>query len=162
MIVITGASGFMGRHLFDELTALNTLVKGYSRTNNQFLLVKNYSDIIVDEPSTLIHLAQTSTINSHIDVDFEITELRKLLEKKWEKIIYLSSASLYGVSRLCSHKVTSPLVIENDYQRVKAASEEMVKSLKGIIFRATNVYGVNMNNKTIIKDIHSQLGKKMS
>jgi nucleoside-diphosphate-sugar epimerase len=67
MIVITGASGFIGRHLFHELTALNTLVKGFSRTNKQFLLVKNYSDIIVDEPSILIHLAQTSAINSHID-----------------------------------------------------------------------------------------------
>jgi UDP-glucose 4-epimerase len=61
---------------------------------------------------------------------------------------------------LCSHKVTSPLIIENDYQKVKAASEEMVNGLKGIIFRVTNVYGVNMNNKTIIKDIHSQLGRK--
>jgi nucleoside-diphosphate-sugar epimerase len=157
MIIITGASGFIGQHLFNHFTSLNIPVIGFSRTNSKFSLVEKYSDIYIDRPSTLIHLAQTASTNGLIDVDFEINDFRNLLKNRWKKVIYFSSATLYGSTKTNRHQTSSELSFETDYKKVKLASEDMVNKINGIVFRLTNAYGCGMSAKTVLGDIFSQL-----
>ena len=156
-IIVTGASGFVGRALISQLLKNGFPVSGLSRRKmSGFVTVANYSDVPVPNGAVLVHLAQGSdTSGSFGDEDVELC--RKLSKRPWRHIVYASSAIVYGDAkeyRRCPEEMVSA---SNDYARVKLACEEIVSSVGGTCLRLTNLYGPGMSANTVISDVLRQI-----
>jgi len=143
MILITGATGFVGKHLLKRLskTKVRCLVrKNVDCGKNVELFRGDLIDACSLEEatknvSTVVHLA--AIINSNKKEEFETVNVegtKNLLaackKNKVNKFVYISSCDVI-------------LRNKHDYAYSKLAAEELVKSsgLKYIILRPTVIYG---------------------
>jgi len=154
MILITGASGFIGSHLAEELSKrekkIRLLVRGDNLGNiNEFSdEVKKKIEIVngdlLDKSSLLksldgvdkvFHLAaigRPMNIPKHVyfDVNFEGTKnlFEACKEKKIKKIIHISTISVFGFSRdRTALDEASPKLPVSDYGESKKRGEEFAK-----------------------------------
>lgn len=162
-IVVTGSRGFIGAEIVSKLQQQKDYeVISVSRSaSEEFFKVKNYSDSPGGD--VLLHLGensnQSSVTNGGIDYkDSALQILGSLLDKKYQKVIYASSAILYGDKSNHKHSTGDELVISNLYGELKKESEDLVLGTNGgIVVRLSNVYGPRMSKMTIISQILSQL-----
>ena len=84
----------------------------------------------------------------------------KYLTKKFSKIIYFSSSSVYGYrnDRPCNE--LSKVYKSDFYNKNKLNIEKHIIKNNGIVIRLSNVLGKNMINKNIVNDIIKQMNKK--
>ena len=168
-IHITGASGFIGLELFNYLKKRKYKVFGYSRRKRINLInVDSYSNIRGNKKDILIHLAQFSNTKKKItkkEIMKNLNISKNLVKKNWKHIIYISSTNIYGSSTK-KKKESEKLKIDffkknNDsYSLIKAESEKIFLDKRSSILRLSNVYGKNMNNKSLFMDVIQQLNKK--
>ena len=143
-ISILGASGFIGTALYKFLEKKRIKVKGYSRKKKEsFIKVGDYKDINANK-SILIYLCQSNS-NKIINVNNEINNLKKIIGKNWEHIIYVSS---YLVKKK-----------NNKYTFLKKESEKLLKN-KATILRISNIIGTGMSNKNILSKIIFEIKKR--
>jgi UDP-glucose 4-epimerase len=156
-IVVTGASGFVGRALMSHICKLGIPVQGLSRKNiNGLTTVFNYADLFVPEDAILVHLAQSSNTSSLFDS--EAVELcRMLSKKKWKHIIYASSAVVYGDAKDYPRSPDEVIAATSDYMRVKLACEQIFSNVGGTSLRFANLYGHGMSENTVLFDILKQV-----
>ena len=162
-IVITGASGFIGGHLIEHLSRIaNTEIVPLTRRGiSKLVQVSNYAD--APDGDVLIHLAEDNNLesvaNRGLTYELEgLSTLRVLLAKKYGRIIYTSSSTLYGDKSVIPHGTEDDIFVNNPYTRIKSLSESAVlENPNGMVVRLANVYGPLMSTNNVMSQILKQI-----
>lgn len=162
-VAVTGASGMLGSAVCEKLRNIGMNTIPISRTpRSGFHGVDNYANS--PDCDVLIHLAESSDrywVNQNI-LEYEpraLENVNKLVSRKYKKIVYASSALLYGDSSTKKCAVGDQIYANDGYTRVKKKLEEIVIDNGGIALRLTNVYGARMSPNNVISSILVQLIK---
>lgn len=162
-VVITGASGFIGGHLKKKLEKIPGIqVVGVSRRDVRGLTrVSSYLDS--PEADLLIHLAGNNINSGSIKKELfdhysrQLSELKEL-STKYSRVIFASSAALYGDTLPKRYKTQDRLILGSEYTYFKWASEMvLLEHPNSIILRLSNVYGAGMSEKNVISSIVHKL-----
>lgn len=160
-IVVTGATGFLGRILMRKLAHDGVEVVGVSRHRSPGLVqVASYAD--APGGDVLVHLAEASDrgwveANKTCYEQTAFKTLGSLLEKGFDRVVYPSSAVLYGDQRKTLRCVEEPVHIVDTYTRLKYASEQAVLKKKGVVARLVNLYGPGMSRENVLSAILKQI-----
>ena len=162
-IVITGASGFIGGHLIEHLSRIaNTEIVPLTRRGiSKLVQVSNYAD--APDGDVLIHLAEDNNLesvaNRGLTYEHEgLSTLRVLLAKKYGRIIYTSSSTLYGDKSVIPHGTEDDIFVNNPYTRIKSLSESAIlENPNGMVVRLANVYGPLMSTNNVMSQILKQI-----
>lgn len=160
-VIVTGASGFLGRFITNGLAKTGASFLRVSRQHAPgFLRINSYAD--TPSGDVLIHLAennnraQVNKLSAEYEREIACT-LRVLLGKGYKKVVYASSSVVYG-DNVCTPRIESETVSDIDtYTRVKVESEQRVLSSGGVVARLANIYGPEMPKKNVLSQILDQL-----
>lgn len=165
-VVITGASGFLGKHVL-RLLLEKPHVETIAVTRREipgFLKVSDYAESPAGD--VLIHLAedgdraQVANLGKVYEESVQAT-LRALLAKGFQRIVYASSAVLYGDSNTQAHSPGSTIKIIDAYTRIKRKSEmKVLESPAGVVVRLANLYGIGMSQNNVMSAILRQIPGK--
>jgi len=186
-LLITGATGFVGPYLVEELHEKNARIKVLSLNKSQ----NRFDDAIIQiggniiDPGSLqnvmkdvdivFHLAAISNVNyaiAHPRETFETnaTGTLNLLEEARKndiaKFVYISSSHVYGVPQYLPMDEKHPIDPHEPYAASKATGEMLVKiyglnyGLQTAIIRPFNMYGPGQSGDFIIPSIISQALQK--
>jgi len=164
-VIVTGASGFIGRYVVDALRARGHEVIAVARSSGPGLVkLDSYNDL--PEGDSVIHLAESNSLNGTSlrgdkAVSKSLETLEKIINKPFRKFIYASSAAVYGDQSSAARVETDAVAPFNAYTELKLASETAVLGRKnggGIVCRLTNVIGPGMSEANVLSKILSQLG----
>ncbi len=160
-LVVTGASGFLGQAVMRNLLHTGADAVGVTRHCLPGLVqVASYAD--VPGGDVLVHLAEASDrqwVAAHAD-SYERTTLltlESLLGKGFQRVVYASSAVLYGDQSEVPHGVGDPVQVVDAYTRLKYASEQAVLGCFGTVARLVNLYGPGMAAANVLSTILKQL-----
>lgn len=162
-IVVTGATGFLGRYLMDCLAQRGLQALGVSRRPSPGLLqVERYED--APGGDILVHLAESSDrayaqAEAPRYEESALATLEHLQAKGFARVIYASSAVLYGDKEASPRKVGDPVHETDAYTRLKLASESAVLARNGAVARLANLYGPGMAQGNVVSTILGQLGQ---
>ena len=149
-VVVTGASGFLGKILYNLLLKQNIEVYGFTRGNKEGLItIPSYTKLPLVEDAVLVHLAQsrnTSTIYNQSEIDL----CRTLSARKWGHIVYASSAAVYGDRHNFPHMTEDPVYSSNDYTKMKIECEKVFAEVGATCLRFSNLYGMGMSDNTVV------------
>ena len=142
-LIITGANGNIGRILLDTLSHKEIIGICRKESNNESIV---YCHDFQDLPNgkILIHLAEESDKNranklGKAYITESISNMKKILDKNFERIIYASSALVYP-DKLSFPRKTDEVITPYDfYSEAKLLNEELVLSQNGTIARISNV-----------------------
>lgn len=170
-VAITGATGFVGRHLVARHVALGDTVRYLTRNANFPALpgaIRHIGDLVrngdslhefVEGVDVLYHCAAELLDVSRMDAT-NVTGTRNLLRAAQGKVgrwVQLSSTGVYGAQR--GGTVDEQLAINpsNAYECSKAAADALVLeladrgSLDCVVLRPSNVYGAHMRNRSLFQ-----------
>jgi len=163
-VVITGASGFLGKHLVSKLRQsqeANIEIVGVSRQKIDGLLqVSDYKD--TPKGDVLIHLAEENSRsgaqNGGDDTLKNASELiESLTKKQFSKVIYASSAVVYGDSSTNKHSISDELISADIYTKLKVAGEQAIlTNSNSFVLRISNLYGDGMSPNNVTNTIIQQ------
>jgi UDP-glucose 4-epimerase len=161
-IVVTGASGFLGRHIVRLLrTRAGLEVVGVSRRPAEgATVVGNYAESPAGD--VLIHLAEESDRAAAIRAGERGREearanLGALLAKKFQRVVYASSGVVYGDKDERPHTPDDPVRLADSYACTKRESELAVLASGGIAARLGNLYGPGMSERAVLSAILRQI-----
>lgn len=166
IIAITGANGFIGRHVVkmlahknSEIRALTREIKGNKNSDITWyegdLLDPETIDGFLDNVNVLIHCAgEFNDESQYMPVNYYASiKLLELASKKGvRKVVSLSSVGVYG------HKLTGPVdegcvsAPEDKYELSKALFDTYLlkqNKMKVTIIRPSIVYGADMKNQSL-------------
>ena len=156
-VVVTGASGFVGRALVRALAARGSDVLAVSRRaiaapGAAWVRIADYGETPCPAGATLVHLAEEATIplavaRGEAHVAAVQATVAALAAKGFRRMVYSSSGQVYRAAA----DATDP------YIRAKHAAEAIVLAAGGAVVRLANVYGPGMRNRTLIGDIMRQI-----
>jgi nucleoside-diphosphate-sugar epimerase len=159
-VVITGASGFIGKHLkeyFEKYESLDVIATTRKSIPGYFQ-VKDYAKIPRGE--ILIHLAENN-LNNASEKETESVTLNKLEEISnmgFSRVIYFSSAAVYSDKFTTPRKESDPVFENSNYVKNKLKSEKIISANpNNIIVRLSNVYGPGMSSSNVLSHILNQL-----
>ncbi|SVD92081.1 uncharacterized protein METZ01_LOCUS444935, partial [marine metagenome] len=156
-VLVTGASGFLGKTLYNLLLKQNIEVYGFTRDNKKGLItVPSYTKLPRFEDAVLVHLAQsrsTSTIYNKSEIDL----CRALSARKWSHIVYASSATVYGDRGHLPHMTEDPAYPSNGYTKMKIECEKVFAEVGATCLRFSNLYGFGMSDNSVVADILRQI-----
>lgn len=160
-IIVTGASGFLGRALMQDLARTGIDAVGVSRHPCRGCIqVESYTD--APGGDVLVHLAEASDrayaqANSPLYEQRSLATLDVLQSKGFSRVVYASSAVLYGDQEQSLRKVGDPVHEFDAYTRLKLASEKSVLDRGGIVARLVNLYGPGMAEGNVLSTILGQI-----
>jgi len=161
-VVVTGASGFIGNALVRLLQKQGVDVLALSR--RRMPGVAQLRDFSVSPAAdVLIHLAQESDrrkVNEAGEAGVLAAQvtLKALLTKPFGRIVYASSAVLYGDTTMSPHSPSDSIYAEDTYAGLKRQSEvRVLETGRGVVARLSNVYGPNMAPGNVVSKILGQI-----
>jgi UDP-glucose 4-epimerase len=165
-IVITGASGFIGSHLIEHLSDIESIeVIPLSRKEIPNLIrVSDYGSAPTGD--VLIHLAEDNNLKSVASQSLlyenkVLLTLEKLLAKNFKRTIYTSSSILYGDKSIAPHRTNDDVFINTPYSRIKRLAESAVlEHPSGMVIRIANVYGPRMPANNVMSQILNQISQQ--
>ncbi|WP_342563251.1 NAD-dependent epimerase/dehydratase family protein [Paenibacillus sp. FSL R7-0345] len=170
-ILVTGAAGFIGSHIVDSLVAQNHQVVGvdnfstgahenvnaYSKIYDMDINSEEVSTVFsYERPEVIIHHAAQIDVGSsmknplndqHINIRGTLNILENMKKFGGKKIIYASSAAVYGTPKYLPVNEAHPIEPLSFYGISKYTPENYIKiyseecGFKYTIFRYSNVYG---------------------
>lgn len=171
-VVVTGGLGFIGSHIVDELVDENKVTIIDNLSTGKLENLKNpdhenleiiYGDLneldlneIMKGKDYVFHLAAMASVPLSVDKPIEcdennVTATIKLLtaakDASVKKIVFSSSAAVYGENTNMPLKESEPLMPTSPYAASKASCELYIKSftesygLDGVALRYFNVFG---------------------
>jgi len=158
-IIVTGASGFLGRAVMAELKDSGLPAMGVCRKASAGMhWVVDYRD--TPPADVLIHLAEEPdraiANRSEAALCEQSDTIRRLIARAG-KIIYASSGAVYGDTGRAPF-TTDDAVHEYDlYSRAKIANERVALDAGGTVLRLANLYGAGMAPNNVISDIARQI-----
>lgn len=162
-VIVIGASGFLGAKIVATLQQRpGVTVQPVSRRPGQnWTQVDDYS--ATPDGDVLVHLAEDSDRRRANEAgEGYATGIRRTLEallaKKYRRVVYASSAVLYGDESMLPHGVTDPIKVSDIYTRIKSESEMMVLGRAGgVVVRLANLYGPGMSESNVLSAILAQI-----
>ena len=167
MIVVTGASGFLGRAVVAEVLRRGLPVLAVSRqrmtteSSVPTLRLETYSDLTPPGGAVLVHLAEPRALDEGSGAKAAAMRetFRSLAEKAWDHIVYVSSASVYGDAVTTPRRADEPIKPQGAYAEGKAVCERVAIAAGGTVARLANLYGPGMAPNNVVSDILNQLGR---
>lgn len=161
LIGISGASGFIGRNLTNFLIGQGHQVLEFSRSINTGLNSIGGIELI-KTCDIFVHLGEPANINQMnlaglIDHEPVTRFLDLLVNEFGPRLLYASSAAVYGTNSLSPHKVTEAVHPYDSYTEMKIKHEEMVLSQSGRILRLSNIFGPGMSHETVVYRLRKQI-----
>lgn len=161
-IVVIGANGFVGKALCLSSNSQHIEIIGVSRTPNPNLLqVDSYNDC--PDGDILLHLAEESDRNkanclgdSYFIHSTTMTE--NLCARFKGRVIYCSSAVVYGDKNKRANRECDPVYATDLYSKLKLHNENVVVSQGGCVLRIANLFGTGMSQNNVFSDIVNQIG----
>ena len=159
---MTGASGFLGtavtRALSDRIEV--DVVPVARRALRNGVRVTDYSE--APAADVLVHLAQDpdrGRVNAAgtATEDSAVATLEALLSKGYERVVFASSAAVYGHASDQPHSPNDAVVANDAYARMKLRSEREVQERRGAAVRLANAYGPGMAATNVLGIILSQI-----
>ena len=161
-IVVTGASGFLGSMVARRLAGRAVeVVRVARRPLPGAIQVTDYAH--TPDGDVLVHLAEEKDRSrAHEEGDAGVEAARRvlhaLLGKPWQRVIYASSAVLYGDREYAPHKTGDRVYAADAYSRMKLAGEKAVLgSQAGVVARLANLYGPGMAGNNVVSTILRQI-----
>ncbi len=158
-VLVTGSTGFIGKHLVKELKKTGFQVKEFSLSEGKDLLNREDLKQELFGVQAVIHLAalldETKSLEELRKVNVLGTEnlLKECAEQRIEKFIYLSTTGVYGDIKEKANELThlNPLT---GYEKSKTEAEKIVLSFQELVpitvIRSPIVYGPNTYWRKII------------
>lgn len=148
-ILITGASGFVGRELVKQLQKKHTIIKYNTSDGNNILDLKNLNQKMKGI-NIVIHLASKINENKkeifQTNVDGTKNVINSAIQNNVKKIIFLSSTGVYGENKNIIDEKTIPKPKTN-YEISKLKAEEIILQNKNKIhtniIRSAMIFGNN-------------------
>lgn len=167
VFVVTGASGFIGRALCARLAASGADVRAVSRRPESLpagLRARALSWERLDEAAgaACVHLAGPSGLEE-ARRDFESLRSQfkvmtdRLLAAGFARLVFASSAAVYGDASVEPRREDSPLAGDTPYARLKLEQEARFSGRGCAVARLANVYGPGMSPVNVFSHIASQL-----
>ncbi|MDP9592425.1 UNVERIFIED_ORG: nucleoside-diphosphate-sugar epimerase [Shinella zoogloeoides] len=161
-IAITGASGFLGGFVLRHLHAAGVEATGYSRRSlNGLVTVSDYAK--VPSADVIIHCGEVSdaALVEQAGDDYRRHALATLdaLLAKAGRIIYASSAMVYGESKSNPRRTNDNTTSNHPYTRLKIEAEARVGNGGGLSLRLANLCGPGQPKGTVLADILEQIGR---
>lgn len=161
-VVVTGAAGFLGRAVVRRLRHMGCDVLAVARSEAPATVrVSHYAE--TPDADVLIHLAQDSdrarvnAAGEHAVAAARET-LRALLDKSYGRVIFGSSAALYGDTDASPRTPVHALTATDHYATLKRESEiSVLASGRGIVARLANLYGPGMSAANVLSTILRQI-----
>lgn len=160
-VIITGASGFLGRHLAARLTSAGFSVTLVSRHPVAGMYqVADYSE--TPGGDILIHLAEEpdrGKVNQlgEAYIKHSSAIVKTLASRMYQKVIYASSGVVYGDQNEYPCRVDAPVTASDTYSKSKLLNERIILDSGGIVARISNLFGVGMSANNVMSDIIRQL-----
>lgn len=159
-VVVTGAGGFVGRHLVSALKALGADVVAVTRRPSaDFHVVSSYRE--TPGSDVLIHLAEHSVRaaaqEAGGDYQREAVQTLALLCRRFGRVVYASSGALYGDRHLRPCRPDDALLVNDVYTQVKASCEQEVLARGNVVARLSNLYGPGMSCRNVVSTILAQV-----
>ncbi len=157
-ILITGASGFVGKALLNYLSNKNLVIKTASLRKIKAVNNIDFTDVdVVIHLAALVHQMQGADSNAYMESNFEITKslAMKAKEDGVGKFIFISTVKVYGESfpeKTLNEK--SDCVPEDPYGESKLLAEKCLQKFAGesfkiAILRLPLVYGAGVKGNFI-------------
>ena len=163
-VYVTGASGFLGRRVCKALADACVQVVPVSReplSLRKNIVVRDYSDLMPEGPSSLVHLAEQASIPEAdaADLSQALKEtLGALLAHEWSKVVYASSVAVYGFDDDWPHTENEKCAPTGAYARMKLENERAVLQRGGTALRFSNLIGTPVKPETVLGAVLGQLG----
>lgn len=153
-VVVTGASGFIGRALCAKL----------EQSGAEVLRVRAaaLAPLPAMPEAVCVHLAannDAAALESGYEAarDEAATLARQVLEKRFQRVVYASSALVYGDADKAMRTEASALKPTTAYGRLKAELEKIFSGAGCARARISNVYGSGMSPNNVFSLILNQL-----
>lgn len=170
-VVVTGASGFVGRSVCLNLTQSGVSVVGVGRRADpkldrvEYLRVSDYATLrstIQGKGYRCIHLAGENVISRVSQApDAELQQslhvARGILDCDFESVIYVSSGAVYGDRFPAPRTESDPADLTMAYARLKYETEQIFLARGHGVARLANVYGAGMSEYNVLSHILKQL-----
>lgn len=159
-VVVTGATGFLGRHLLPLLGDGFELVPVSRGRHTGMVQVASYAD--VPDGDLLIHLAEepdrvVASRAGDAYVEASARLVRMLSRRFAGRMIYASSGVVYGDLGAAPFRVGDPVAATDAYGRAKLLGEAAVLEEAGTVVRLANLFGPGMSQSNVISDILRQI-----
>jgi len=171
-IGLYGGSGFIGTRFQSMIetqsnndSQIHMLPHRGSSEEIKIALKKLDSLSIGNTSSSILYLAENNEIAkanklSSDYIEKNIKRLKFVLSNTRSRIIYASSAQVYGDLSELQHSSSEKLIATDMYSKSKLECEKLVFQAGGVVARLSNIYGVGMSERNIISDILKQIKVK--
>lgn len=171
-ILITGATGFIGSHLFDLLLSQGYNVFGISNSytkksiskisllNEQKLnsfFKKNKFDVVIHLASIIEHKNPLKILHTNFSCTMNV--LQSCLKNNVSTFIFASSHAVYGKTNYLPIDEEHPTIPQTSYGITKLMEENLCRlfnnyfHLNTIILRITSVYGEDQKKTKLIPNL---------
>ncbi len=165
-LVVTGASGFLGGAVVAESQRRGWDTLGVTRRpwtpppGATAMRRDNYNH--PPHGDALVHLAEDNDLASverlgEAYCDAALSLVERLVEQARGRLVYASSAVVYGSTSRRPHAVDDPVTASSTYARTKLLCEQRVVASGGVALRFSNLYGPRMAGHNVVSDILRQI-----